>query len=71
MIKEAEDDVRIPSAVRRTFVDVAVLLAVEYLAITVDLHVVRTATAHRASTHNTQRQDECMVLDMLTQRLRK
>ena len=43
----------------------ASLLAAVYLAITVELHIVRTATAHRASTHNTQRQEECMILAML------
>ena len=32
----------------------------------VELHVVQTTTAHRASTHNTQRQDGCMVLAMVT-----
>ena len=31
----------------------------------VELHIVQTATAHRASTHNTQRQEEYMVLAML------
>ena len=29
------------------------------------LHIVQTATAHRASTHNTQRQEECTILAML------
>ena len=34
-------------------------------AITVELHIGQTATAHRASTHNTQRQEGYMVLAML------
>ena len=35
------------------------------LYVDVELHIVQTATAHRASTHNTQRQEEYMVLAML------
>ena len=37
----------------------------KFFTITVELQMVQTATAHQASTHNTERQEEYMVLAML------